>query len=118
MPVIEAEVSNGELLLIGTDGIWDPLGPTAVGLVGDLLRKSLLPTPPSLSHFARVTDFSKETWDDDRTLVAVWPASVMDIGLDAVNAHEASPDGENSGLSTPTLFEEYQDSWAEPDGRS
>jgi hypothetical protein len=28
---------------------------------------------PSLIEFAHMVDFSRETFDDDRTLVAVWP---------------------------------------------
>jgi hypothetical protein len=44
-------------------------------VVGNLLRDVLTgPTaPPSLIEFAHAVDFSRETFDDDRTLVAVWP---------------------------------------------
>jgi hypothetical protein len=31
------------------------------------------PSVPSLIEFAHAVDFSRETFDDDRTLVAVWP---------------------------------------------
>lgn len=42
--------------------------------VGDLFRDVLTrPSPPSLIEFAHAVDFSRETFDDDRTLVAVWP---------------------------------------------
>lgn len=68
-----ATVAPGEVLLVGTDGIWDPLG-SGNNRVGELFREALLPGPPSLMQFGRITDFSRETWDDDRTLVAVWPA--------------------------------------------
>ncbi|WP_207544239.1 hypothetical protein, partial [Mycobacterium alsense] len=62
-----------EVLLIATDGIGDPLG-TGQGGVGNLLRDVLTrPCPPSLIEFAHAMDFSRETFDDDRTLVAVWP---------------------------------------------
>jgi hypothetical protein len=61
------------VLLIATDGIGDPLG-TGQGGVGNLFREVLTkPTPPSLIEFAHAVDFSRETFDDDRTLVAVWP---------------------------------------------
>ena len=33
----------------------------------------LCPSVPSLIEFAHAVDFSRETFDDDRTLVAVWP---------------------------------------------
>ena len=67
------EFQDNAVLLIGTDGIGDPLG-TGHGTVGDLLRNLLdRPHPPSLIEFAHAVDFSREGFDDDRTLVAVWP---------------------------------------------
>jgi hypothetical protein len=64
------------VLLIGTDGIGDPLG-TGHGSVGDLFRDLLAhPHPPSLIEFARAVDFSRETFDDDRTLIAMWPKRI------------------------------------------
>jgi serine/threonine protein phosphatase PrpC len=71
-PVV-VDIAEGEVLLIGTDGISDPLG-TGQGGVGNLLRDLLTrPTTPSLIEFAHAVDFSREAFDDDRTLVAVWP---------------------------------------------
>jgi hypothetical protein len=69
-----AEIGPGDVLLIGTDGIGDPLG-SGEGGVGNLFRDLVTgPTaPPSLIEFAHAVDFSRETFDDDRTLVAVWP---------------------------------------------
>ncbi|MGV0043629.1 protein phosphatase 2C domain-containing protein [Mycobacterium colombiense] len=67
------EVSHGDVLLIGTDGIGDPLG-TGQGGVGNLLRDVLcVSPPPSLIEFAHAVGFSREMFDDDRTLVAIWP---------------------------------------------
>jgi serine/threonine protein phosphatase PrpC len=67
------EFLGDAILLIGTDGIGDPLG-SGEGSVGDLFRNVLArPSPPSLIEFAHAVDFSRETFDDDRTLVAVWP---------------------------------------------
>lgn len=67
------DMAIGDVLLIGTDGIGDPLG-TGQGGVGDLFREVLSrPSAPSLIEFAHAVDFSRETFDDDRTLVAVWP---------------------------------------------
>lgn len=69
------QIQCGDVLLVGTDGIGDPLG-TGQGAVGDLLRTVLTgPLPPSLLEFCRVVDFSRETFTDDRTLVAAWPLS-------------------------------------------
>lgn len=70
---IVVEVNAGDVLLIATDGVGDPLG-TGQGGVGNLFRDVLTkPCPPSLIEFAHAVDFSRETFDDDRTLVAVWP---------------------------------------------
>lgn len=67
------EIANDDVLLIGTDGIGDPLG-AGHGGVGDLFRGLLAnSSAPSLIEFAHAVDFSRETFDDDRTLVAVWP---------------------------------------------
>lgn len=67
------EFQRGQVLLLGTDGIGDPLG-SGYGGVGNLFRELLAgPEPPSLIEFAHAVDFSRETFDDDRTLVAVMP---------------------------------------------
>jgi hypothetical protein len=41
-------------------------------MVGQLFAEHLHIPPPALA-FAHLLDFSRETFDDDRTLVAVWP---------------------------------------------
>jgi serine/threonine protein phosphatase PrpC len=67
------DIANDDVLLMGTDGIGDPMG-SGQGGVGDLFREVLTkPSVPSLIEFAHAVDFSRETFDDDRTLVAVWP---------------------------------------------
>lgn len=67
------DIAGDDVLLIATDGIGDPLG-TGQGGVGDLFREVCTkPSVPSLIEFAHAVDFSRETFDDDRTLVAVWP---------------------------------------------
>ncbi|WP_327098933.1 protein phosphatase 2C domain-containing protein [Nocardia vinacea] len=66
-----ARLSPTQMLLVGTDGFGDPLG-DGDGLVGALFGRHLL-TPPSATWLAHVLDFSRETFDDDRTLLAVWP---------------------------------------------
>lgn len=62
---------DNDVLLIGTDGIGDPLG-NGEGGVGNLIRQLLgRADPPSLIEFAHAIDFSREAFDDDRTLVTV-----------------------------------------------
>jgi Protein phosphatase 2C len=59
------------VLLLGTDGFSLPLagGENEVGAV--FARE--LARPPEIVDFARLLDFSRSTYDDDRSLVAVWP---------------------------------------------
>ena len=72
IPMI-VDIADDDVLLIATDGIGDPLG-SGQGGVGNLFRDVLTrPSAPSLIEFAHAVDFSRETFDDDRTLVAVWP---------------------------------------------
>jgi Protein phosphatase 2C len=67
---IEFSLPPDAVLLIGTDGFGDPLG-DGDGKVGELFAGHLS-TPPSSRALAHLLDFSRETFDDDRTLVAVW----------------------------------------------
>ncbi|MEU5157831.1 protein phosphatase 2C domain-containing protein, partial [Glycomyces sp. NPDC021274] len=60
-----------QVLLIGTDGFADPLG-DGDGQVGALFTRHLTTPPPPL-WLAHLLDFSRETFDDDRTLLAIWP---------------------------------------------
>ncbi|MFB7503479.1 protein phosphatase 2C domain-containing protein [Streptomyces broussonetiae] len=60
-----------QVLLIGTDGFADPLG-DGDGQVGALFAQHLAAPPPP-SWLGHLLDFSRETFDDDRTLLAVWP---------------------------------------------
>lgn len=59
------------VLLIGTDGFGDPLG-DGTGAVAQHFYYGLLRPAPPLG-FAHLLDFSRETYDDDRTLIALWP---------------------------------------------
>jgi Protein phosphatase 2C len=67
------DIAGTDVLLVATDGIGDPLG-SGEGGVGNLFRAVLTQGPvPTLIEFAHAVDFSREAFDDDRTLVAVWP---------------------------------------------
>ncbi|GAA3059229.1 protein phosphatase 2C domain-containing protein [Actinokineospora globicatena] len=64
------DLPAGSVLLLGTDGVGAALGDGA-GLVGAAFAEALGTPPPPL-EFARLLDFSRETFDDDRTLLGVW----------------------------------------------
>lgn len=68
---VEFTLPPDGVLLVGTDGFADPLG-DGTGLVGKLFGEGLAAVPPPLG-MAHLLDFSRETFDDDRTLVAIWP---------------------------------------------
>lgn len=99
LPRVPAEIAPaigrvlpGEVLLVGTDGFGDALG-DGEGLIGALFAERLA-GPPSMVEFAHLLDFSRETFDDDRTLVAVWPKAPVSaaLGPAAVEASHAPED--------------------------
>ena len=63
-------LAAGDALLLCTDGVALPLAGGG-GELGRTLARELA-TPPDVVDFARLLDFSRSTYDDDRTLVAVW----------------------------------------------
>ncbi|MCC9310937.1 protein phosphatase 2C domain-containing protein [Kitasatospora sp. RB6PN24] len=67
-----------DVLLVGTDGFGDPLG-SGDGPVGRTFARHLA-TPPEPRGLAHLLDFSRETFDDDRTLLAVWHRRRLDGG--------------------------------------
>jgi serine/threonine protein phosphatase PrpC len=60
----------GSVLLLCTDGLALPLA-DGRGEVGATLARELA-RPPDVVDFARLLDFSRSTYDDDRSLIAVW----------------------------------------------
>jgi len=71
VPAASFDLLPHQVLLVGTDGFGDPLG-DGTGPVGQLFAGRLA-TPPPARGLAHLLDFSRETFDDDRTLLAVWP---------------------------------------------
>ncbi|WP_225849493.1 protein phosphatase 2C domain-containing protein [Streptomyces sp. HPF1205] len=72
---VRRELTPGSVLLVGTDGFGDPLG-DGHGAVGRLFHTHLR-NPPPARGLAHLLDFSRETFDDDRTLLAVWPRHLL-----------------------------------------
>ncbi len=67
----EFRLDPGTVLLVGTDGFGDPVG-DGRGKVARLFANELATPVPPLA-FAYMLDFYRETFDDDRTLLALWP---------------------------------------------
>lgn len=65
------ELGPEDVLLLASDGFTLPLagGENDFGAV--FARE--LRRPPTVSDFARLLDFSRATYDDDRSLIAIWP---------------------------------------------
>ena len=64
------ELEPGSVLLLCTDGLALPLA-GGTGDVGRTFARELK-RPPDVVDFARLLDFSRSTYDDDRTLIAIW----------------------------------------------
>ncbi|MGW5054915.1 protein phosphatase 2C domain-containing protein [Actinokineospora sp. NPDC004072] len=68
--VVSGQVEPGDVLVVLSDGVGDPLG-DGTGEVGAALAE-LWRTPPPELEFAAQVGFARKTYDDDRTAVAVW----------------------------------------------
>ena len=69
-----ASIAPGCALLLTSDGVSDALGGGG-GILTQCFKNALLgPTieKANILEFARLVDFSKATYDDDRTAVAIW----------------------------------------------
>jgi serine/threonine protein phosphatase PrpC len=64
------EIGPGDTLLLMSDGVGDPLG-DATGEVGRFLGQ-VWEEPPDPLTFAAQVGFARKSFDDDRTVVAVW----------------------------------------------
>jgi serine/threonine protein phosphatase PrpC len=69
--VREVQLGAADVLLVCTDGFSGPLG-GGKSDVGRLFARELA-VPPPLALWPQLVDFAKATYDDDRTVVAVWP---------------------------------------------
>ena len=63
-------METGEVLVLMSDGVGDPLGAGDNDL-GRFLARAW-ERPPSPLEFAAQVDFARKSFDDDRTAVAVW----------------------------------------------
>lgn len=70
--VTRCELRSPGVLVLSTDGFAMPLA-EGDGEVGSVFARELV-RAPAILDFARLLDFSRATYDDDRSLIAVWPA--------------------------------------------
>lgn len=71
---VRTTVAAGEVLVLMTDGIGDPLGHGS-GAVGRFLADVWSTPPVSGLEFAAHVGFARKSFDDDRTAVAFWPVA-------------------------------------------
>lgn len=68
--IATVELTEGEALFLMTDGVGDPLQ-DGKGELGRTLKERWL-LPPDPYQFAADVDFSRRSYDDDRTVLGVW----------------------------------------------
>jgi hypothetical protein len=71
VPVVDLSIGPDAALFLMTDGVGDPLG-SGAGEVGDFLA-SVWTEPPDALLFAAQVGFARKSFDDDRTVVGLWP---------------------------------------------
>lgn len=74
--VLNSTLAPGQVLLLTSDGIGDPMGDGS-GAVGEMLAKRWA-TPPTAAEFFTDVNFRRRSFDDDRTAVGVWVLPVAD----------------------------------------
>jgi len=70
-PAVATSLSPDQVLVLMSDGVGDPLG-GGTGEVGAFLAEAWR-TPPDPLTFAAQVGFRRRSYDDDRTVIAVWP---------------------------------------------
>ena len=68
--VVKASLEPGDLFVLMSDGVGDPLG-DGEGDVGEFLADAWR-RPPAPLEFAAQVQFRRRTFTDDRTVVALW----------------------------------------------
>jgi serine/threonine protein phosphatase PrpC len=69
-PPVVTELRAGDVLVLMSDGVGDPLG-GGTGEVGEFLAEAWRTAPDPLTFAAQV-GFRRRSYDDDRTVLAVW----------------------------------------------
>lgn len=90
--VLRSSLREGEVLVLVSDGIGDPLGDGS-GEVGRTLAERWR-TPPTAAQFFGDVNFLRKSFDDDRTAVGIW---LLPIDQPAAGLPDSDSDAEPSG---------------------
>ena len=71
LDVVELDIAPGQTMVLASDGVTDPFGTTFDGDVARCLALAWHPELPAPLEFARQLSFRGQSWDDDRTAIAV-----------------------------------------------
>ena len=77
--VVHRQLVTGELLLLTSDGLGDPIGDGSNDVGHELARRWR--TPPTIANFFADVNMRRRTYDDDRTAVGVWVAGARSAGM-------------------------------------
>ncbi len=73
LEVAEVALTPDQTLVLASDGVTDAFGPTLDSAVARDLARQWHPHLPAPLEFARQVSFRGQSWDDDRTAIAVRP---------------------------------------------
>ena len=91
---IQLHLKPGELLLLGTDGIGDPVGDGTNEVGRELAHRWA--EPPTIDKFLLDVNVYRRTFDDDRTAVGLWVRPDVELPAPADPTEEASSAGAES----------------------
>lgn len=92
---IPLHLQPGDALVLGTDGIGDPVGDGTNDVGQELARRWA--EPPTIDQFLMDVNFYRRTFDDDRTAVGFWVWPGVELPEEVMEPAEPSEDAGAAG---------------------